>query len=190
MLSPVESRGNIGQSVHLTGKRVTVSGLTVGGARDTSCMRKLRPHIDDILADHMAQQLGGKTGLPRRRIETAERQLRQCLESDGPRILTDGDKALLEIERQFAPAGAFARTMHADDLIFALTIYVHEPWLLDDRVDRAVQLRFADSLTGLIVGRRLIDRQQYACPLIDLRGGIDAAKAALSGERRAARRPG
>lgn len=138
----------------------------------------------------MASQLNGKTGLRRRRIESAERQLRQCLESDGPRSLTDGDKALLEVERQFDPAGAFARTMHADDLIFVLAGYVSEPWLLDDRLDRAAQLSFADSLADLILGRGLVNRHECACPLLELRGGIRRAKIALNGERRVARRPG
>jgi hypothetical protein len=150
-------------------------------------MTRQRPHIDEILAEFIPRLLEAKTGLRRRRMETAEQHLRRCLEEDGHSVLTDGDKFLLESEREFAPDGAFARTMHADDLVFALNIYVRDPWLLADRLERAVQLRLAESLTAMVLQRRLVDEQELVCPLLDLRSGLDAAGLELKRERRAAR---
>jgi len=155
----------------------------VGGARETDGMKRQRPHIDEILAAHMTYQLDGLSGLRRRRIETAERHLRLCMEVDGPRVLTTHDRAVLDLERQFTPHDAFLRTMHADDLLLVLNVYVREPWLLPDRVDRRAQLRFADALAGLVLGRRLVDRDEWMCELLDLRAAIDVAKSDLKRER-------
>ena len=134
----------------------------------------------------MTYQLDGLSGMRRRRVETAERHLRLCMEVDGRRILTTGDQAVLDLERQFAPHDAFARTMHAEDLLTVLSVYVREPWLLPDRVDRGVQLRFADALAGLLLGRGLVDRTDWMCALLDLRVAIDQAKGDLKRERAAA----
>lgn len=131
----------------------------------------------------MTYQLDGMTGTRRRRIETAERQFRLCLETDGHRVLTTADRAVLDLERQFAPRDAFARTMYAPDLLLALIVFVREPWLLPDRVDRGAQLRFADALAGLVLGRGLVDRDEWICALLDLRAAIDQAKNDLKRER-------
>ena len=141
-------------------------------------MQRQRPHIEEILTAFLSAQLKDKTGLRRRRIITADAQLRQCLEADGHRILTDGDRSVLDLEREIIPDGAFVRTMHADDLLFALAIYVSEPWLLPDRVDRDVQLRFAETLSMQLIAWRLIDQWDLGCALHELRGAIRTAKAA------------
>lgn len=141
-------------------------------------MQKQRPHVEEILTAFVSAQLKDKTGMRRRRIETANEQLRQCLEDEGHRVLTDGDRSVLDLERELEPQGAFVRTMHADDLLLGLGIYVSEPWLLPDRIDRGVQLRFAEMLAIQLISWRLVNQWDWSCALIDLRGTIRRAKAA------------
>lgn len=141
-------------------------------------MQRQRPHIDEILTAFLSAQLKDKTGLRRRRIISADAQLRRCLETDGHRILIDGDRSVLDLEREITPEDAFVRTMHADDLLFALDIYISEPWLLPDRIDRGVQLRFAETLAMQLISWRLIDQWDLSCALLHLQGSIRRAKAA------------
>lgn len=138
-------------------------------------MNQLRPHIEEILTEFFSGQLEGKTGLRRKRIEFAYARLRECLEAEGPRVLVTNDLVLLAAEREFHPDDAFTRTMHADDLIYTLGIYVRDPWLSENATDRRVQLRLADALAGTVLGKRLINRGDMMCVLLDLRAGIDDA---------------
>lgn len=142
-------------------------------------MTRQRPHIDEILTAHLTAQARGKTGLRHRRIVGADEQLRKCMEAEGHRVLTDGDRSVLDFERELTPQDAFARTMHADDLLLVLDIFVSEPWLLPDRVDRAVQLRYADTLAAQLIAGHLIDQCDLSCALLELRGSIRQAKAQL-----------
>lgn len=86
---------------------------------------------------------------------------------------------MLAAEREFDPVGAVARVMHADDLIFILSMFVRPPWLPDDPVQRRKQFQLADMLTGHLLGHRLVDRDDMMCPLLDIRSGIDRGKSEL-----------
>ena len=136
-------------------------------------MANLRPTINEILEPYFSARLEGKKGLTRERIQTVERQLRACIEAEAERILVASDLRLLTAEREFDPAGAVGRVMHADDLVFILSIFVRAPWLPDDPVQRHRQLQLTDALTGYLLGRRLVDRSELICPLLDIRAGID-----------------
>ncbi|TFB77918.1 hypothetical protein E3O06_00095 [Cryobacterium glaciale] len=139
-------------------------------------MQIQRSTIDPILRQFFDHELAGKAGLSRSRIEVVERRLRECLEAEAERILVTGDLEILAAERQFMQDGEVARTMHADDLVFILLLFVCDPWLRDDPVQRATQLRLAEYLTGHLLVARLVDREQVGCPLIDIRVAIDTEK--------------
>jgi hypothetical protein len=143
-------------------------------------MKALHPTIDEILAQFFAEQFDGKRGLAVRRIAEVERRLRVCCERESDRILTDAERAVLAIERQFNPDGAVARIMHADPLIFFLSIFVKPEWLPPDPVQAKVQLRIVERLAGFLLRQGLIDRYSFSCPLIDIeiriRRGRDEAR--------------
>ena len=150
-------------------------------------MTKTLPTIAHILNDFFEGKLAAKKGLSRSRIEQVERELRSCLEAEAERILVTGDLIVLAAERQFHPEDAVARTMHADDLIFVLTIFTTDPWLPEDRTQRRVHLTIVEALTANILNRRLVNQDDLCCPLLDLRCAIDRERGNLSGERRASR---
>jgi hypothetical protein len=142
-------------------------------------MTKPQPTIDTILEQFFARQLAGRKGITLRRIEEVEENLRACLESEAHRILVTSDLLLLAAEREFDPTGAVGRVMHADDLIFVLSIFVQQEWMPLDPVQRRAQLRLVDALTGSLLGARLVNRDELCCPLLDIRAGIDRGRAEL-----------
>ncbi|MDF1490347.1 hypothetical protein [Tessaracoccus caeni] len=142
------------------------------------------PTINDILTRHLDAAVAGRAGLRKRRIEAADERLRAFLEEEGHRVLTSGDVALLELERQLNPDGAFVRIMHADDLVFALPGFVHLAfgWMPEDRVDRGVQVRFTDSLLTFVLTAGLVNTSQCSCPIIQAQRAISHARTALKRE--------
>jgi hypothetical protein len=150
-------------------------------------MQYPRPSINEILEEHVRGQLDGKVGLRRKRVETAERHLRRCLDEVGEAAITDASRSILELERLFCPDDAFGRILNAGDLLYVLNAYVSEPWLLGDLRDRAVQLRFADALETLIRKRRLTTFEEFAGVEMPVLMAIIQAKSALSIERMRAR---
>lgn len=152
-------------------------------------MTTARHTINEILQPFFASQTSGKKGLTLRRIQGVEVQLRLCIEAEAERILVTSDLAVLAAERQFNPDGAVARVMHADDLIFILSIFVQPEWQPSDLVQRRVQLRITEQLVGNLVRRRLIDRSSFACPILDIEFGVQRGRAEVRRQQQQARAP-
>ncbi|UJP10533.1 hypothetical protein L2X99_02275 [Microbacterium sp. KUDC0406] len=149
-------------------------------------MDRRRPPITEILHTHLAQQLEGKSGLRRRRVETAAAHLERYLETEGPAQLTDHDRTVLEMERQFDSDRAFLHTMNADPLVLALPDFLCDPWLLPDRIDRAAQVRYASALSDLITRCRLVNGREFLLPLTRLHVALLTARRDVDRERIAA----
>ncbi len=139
-------------------------------------MTLLRPTIDEILNPFFLLTLQGTTGIRRRRIEAVEARLRRCVETEGDRVLESEDLLVVASERAFAPEGAVARTMHADDLVFFLNLFVSPPWLVADALLLRVQLTIAERLTARLLHHRLVHYGDLSCPLLDIGAGIDNAR--------------
>ncbi|MEX1079531.1 MAG: hypothetical protein WED09_10530 [Homoserinimonas sp.] len=152
-------------------------------------MTTARHTIDEILQPFFNSQTTGKKGLTLRRIQEVERHLRACSETEAERILIAPDLAVLAAERQFNPNGAVARVMHADDLVFILSIFVGPEWQPTDPVQRRVQLRITEQLAGVLIRRRLVDRSSLACPIIDIEIGIQRGRDEVRRQQRQARAP-
>ncbi|MFC0681731.1 hypothetical protein ACFFGH_28200 [Lysobacter korlensis] len=141
-------------------------------------MTGTRPTIDTILTEFFAAELEGKRGITRERIEFVDVSLRHFLEAAGEQVLVADDLILLATEREFEPEGAFARTMHADDLIFALAGYLNSMVPREPMVLR-VQLRMVDRLIGWMLGRHLVNHDELVTPLMHARAAIDSGRARL-----------
>jgi hypothetical protein len=143
-----------------------------------------RPTIDEILTQFFAGLREGTKGLTLTRIMLIEQRLRECVEAEAARILVDSDLQILAAERQFDPINAVARTMHADDLVFVLALFVREPWLPEERVQRTRQLQVTEKLTRFLQYYQLIDRFSIACPLIDIEIAVGHDRMLRRDERR------
>lgn len=137
------------------------------------------PCIDEILTAYTAARIAQLTGRRRARVEAADARLRHALEVEAERILLHQDLAVLRMERAVQPEGALVRTMHAEDLVFALALCLTPAWLFPDRLDRQEQLRHAEGLLRQVIAWGLIDPQAASCPLIDARIAIDRARRRL-----------
>jgi hypothetical protein len=80
--------------------------------------------ISDVLDGFFANYQPAASPSVRARISAVRADFERHLEIEGPRILTPGQLAILNTEKQFKPEGAFARTMHAAELYHALEHYL------------------------------------------------------------------
>jgi hypothetical protein len=141
-------------------------------------MIPIRPVIDDILAKFFAAELEEEHGAARERIEFVDVTLRHYLEAEGKRVLTPDDLTLLRCEREFDADGAFARTMHADDLILAIAGYLGAVAPCEPLVLRA-QLRTVERLIASVLAQRLVNAEDLVCALLDARAAIDRRRREL-----------
>lgn len=137
-------------------------------------MTSLQPSIDVLLQDYFHDARQSASGIALTRLDTVERELRDFLEREGYRQLTTGGLAILESERQFEPRGAFSRSMHAEDLVFALPDFLETA--SGDHLLRRARLRHIEHLVARVIGYRLIDPGDFSCVLIDLRIALDRGR--------------
>jgi hypothetical protein len=143
-------------------------------------LKKPQVTIDSLLTTFFDHQREQCSGVRRSRITLIEKLLRECLEQEGERFLVGRDQVVLAAEREFHAVGAFARTMHADDLIYVLPLFLQDERLQENPLVRRLQLQLTDALTGHIIygGYALYD--DLVCQLYEIRGGIDRAKWVLN----------
>ncbi len=152
-------------------------------------MSSATPTIDIVLDGFFAERLsgsarGGPTGMRQRRLRSLELRLRDYLEAEGGGVLVTSDCELLAIERQFDPVGAFCRTMHSDDLVFALPGFL-ERCVPVDLTDSRLQLSTIEALTSWLIRRRLIDQTGLECVLLDVGAALRRGRAGLRARRAA-----
>ena len=138
----------------------------------------MKPTIDAILTEFFGERRGSSPGLKQRRLRALELRLRDYLEAEGDRILVTADLELLASERQFDPAGAFCRTMRAEDLVFALLGFL-ERCVPDEAVDARLQLTTIEALMASLIRRGLIDQTGLECILLDVSGALRRGRAEL-----------
>jgi hypothetical protein len=142
-------------------------------------MKTPRLTIHAILDSFFEELSASASGTERLRVAEIEGMLRSFLELEGERVLLDQDRAIFEAERSLDPGCAFARTMHADDLVFALTLFVEPRWLHPDLRLRGTQLAVTERLTARILEDQLVDGTDFISPLLEIEAGIIRARAEL-----------
>lgn len=105
-----------------------------------------------MLRGFFTEQRQQATGRRVERLRTAEADLRACLEAVAAGLLDPGEQALVALERQFHPEGAFERVALAADLLTVLPVYLDDPhWHGDEPADRMLRIRLAEPLMEWIV---------------------------------------
>jgi hypothetical protein len=129
----------------------------------------LIPTISDLLDDFFVRYQPNAPVAVQSRIETVRRDLDRHLDLEGPRILTTGQLAILETEKQFDPVGAFARTMHADDLYYALECYARPQHAFEDASLRETQLDVVAALAESLWRSRFVSSRNVSeCTVLEL----------------------
>ena len=87
-------------------------------------MTKRSPTLAPLFDVFFRDQVDGQSPAAASRTRAVRAHLEAYLDEHADGVLTTGSLALLNAEREFAARGAFVRTMHADDLLFALPGYL------------------------------------------------------------------
>lgn len=129
----------------------------------------LIPTISDLLDDFFVSFQPNASVSVQNRIDSVRNDLEQHLDREGPGILTTGQLAILETEKQFDPVGAFARTMHADDLYYALEHYLDPAHAFEESALRETQLDVVAALAERLWRRRLVSADNVSeCTVMEL----------------------
>jgi hypothetical protein len=151
------------------------------------------PPVSEILEQFFDGFEADASDARRLRNSAVRLDLEQYLEREGERILTDGQRAILNTERDFDREGAFVRTMHAPDLFYALEHYLDPAHAFLGIEQRRVQVEaIAALITCLLGGRWVWGEAISECCLIDVELAIRRARTDLSHARafeRSLRRP-
>jgi hypothetical protein len=138
------------------------------------------PTISDLLDDFFVGYQPNAPITVQARIDTVRSDLERHLDLEGPRILTTGQLAILKTEKQFDPVGAFARTMHADDLYYALERYLQPAHALEDTSLRETQLDVVAALAESLWRSRFISAHNVSeCTVLELELALKRGRNAL-----------
>jgi hypothetical protein len=131
------------------------------------------PPLADFVSPWFAEEASRRTGLRRARIVRTAERFYDCLEAEAERFATDGERAMLALERQFSPTGAAARVMPMDALPDALRAFLSPAWLPADPQDRRVQVQMVGALCARLLRVRPGEEQWSTCALLDLQCEVD-----------------
>lgn len=135
-----------------------------------------RPNVDKLLRMFFLRYNLSQKPVTVTRCNRIEIHLRHFLDICAEDYLAPEQRQLLELERQFQPYGsAFARLMHAGELLAALPEFLAPEWLMDHGVDRKVQISHSDRLVRWICGERLVDSRAHRMDLLHFRTAHDQA---------------
>lgn len=138
------------------------------------------PPISEILEQFFDGCEAEASAARRARNSAVRLDLEQYLEREGERILTDGQRAILNTERDFDRVGAFARTMHAADLFSALEHYLDPAHAFLGLEQRRVQVETIAALSASLLGGRWPWGEAVSeCCLIEVDLAIRRARADL-----------
>ena len=114
--------------------------------------RRVLLRVDDVLRRFFAEQATGASERRAHRLQHADADLRACLDELAHLLLTDQERALLALERQFDSVAATARVASADVILLLLPVFLDEPrWHGDDLEDRRLRIRLATVLAEEIL---------------------------------------
>lgn len=134
------------------------------------------PTVDEIFNSFLAACCINKQPATCSRYLRVDAQLRRYIEAAGHRFLESGRVELLALEQAYDLEGACSRIMCADDLLFALPDFLHEPWLMRNANDRRSQISQTSRLAQWLCSRGLVDSQLYGCAVIETRIAGEQAK--------------
>lgn len=110
------------------------------------------------------------------RYERVQQHLRDYLERDAAARLTDADRSLLLLERQFGTHEPYVQVMGARELLHALPDFLAPPWLLPEFHDRLAQISVASRLAQWLCTRRLVQKEDSWGDVVLTRAAAEQAR--------------
>jgi hypothetical protein len=147
-----------------------------------------KPTIADLFDAFFSDAAAGQSPAAERRTRYVRAHLEAYLDSSGADVLTTDQLALLHTERQFAPQGAFVRTMFAGDLLYALPGYLAARHRLVEPSEARSQVVLVGKLAQWLWNRGLFGDDDVSCAMLTLESALTDARRSLVTVRRATAR--
>ena len=145
----------------------------------TTPIRDLR--ISELLDIYFGERCATAGTTVRGRLLRVRRHLETFLDEQAWRGLTEGDRELLRAEKELDPVGAFARLMHAEDLICAFYWWVQPEFRMTFDLDAKEQVRIASQMIDWMHRRGYVRYwRDMSCIILDVRHQVQLARNALA----------
>jgi hypothetical protein len=115
--------------------------------------------------------------------------LETYLDTEAERWLTDGERTLVEAERQVDPAGAVARVTGPEALLAALPGFLDPEWTMPGVHQARAQLIVVACLAEWLVSAGLVDRAEMSCSVIEVDVRLERARRRVDGRATSALSP-
>jgi hypothetical protein len=115
--------------------------------------------------------------------------LETYLDTEADHWLTDGERTLVEAERQVDPAGAVARVTGPEALLAALPGFLDPEWIMTGVHQARAQLIVVASLAKWLVSAGLVDRTEMSCSVLEVDVRLDRARRRIDGRATSALSP-
>lgn len=132
--------------------------------------------VDQVLARYFSASSAGRHPATVERYGRVLAHLRVFLEEEGDSTVSAETAALLDLERQFEPVGAFGRVLGAEQLVFALPRFLSASWLLADFHDRLAQISLVSRLVQWLCSRELVDSRWHRHAVMQTRAAAEKAR--------------
>ncbi|GAB3544476.1 hypothetical protein GCM10027404_01250 [Arthrobacter tumbae] len=132
--------------------------------------------VDQILTRYFSASAAGRHPATVERYGRVFNHLRLFLDQEGHSTVSVDTAALLALERQFEPAGAFERVLGAEELVFALPRFLSGAWLLPDFHDRLAQISLISRLVQWLCSRELVDSRWHRHAVMQTRAAAEKAR--------------
>ncbi|KRF08373.1 MULTISPECIES: hypothetical protein [Arthrobacter] len=132
--------------------------------------------VDQILTRYFSASAAGRHPATVERYRRVFDHLRLFLDREGHSTVSSDTAALLVLERQFEPEGAFERILGAEELVFALPRFLSAAWLLPDFHDRLAQISLVSRLVQWLCSRELVDSRWHRHAVMQTRAAAEKAR--------------
>ncbi|SDH47620.1 hypothetical protein SAMN04488693_101351 [Arthrobacter subterraneus] len=138
------------------------------------CMNQIP--VEQVLGRYFSASAAGRHPATVERYGRVLAHLRFFLEQEGDSTVSADVGALLALERQFEPEGAFERLLGAEQLVYALPRFLSPPWLLPDFHDRLAQISLVSRLVQWLCSRELVDSRWHRHAVMQTRAAAEKAR--------------
>ena len=147
-----------------------------------------RPTILELLDQFEEEFLPTAKAGTRKRFSLIRRHLRTFLDDEAEDYLIEPSLSTLYLERAIDPVGAYERVLHADDLFYALPVYLAPDRALPDSLNRTAQLDLISQLCQWLSDKRYINKHNVdECAMLDVNSALLHGREALAAQAWAAR---
>lgn len=109
------------------------------------------------------------------RAKLVRAHLETYLDTEAEHWLTDGERTLVEAERQIDPAGAVARVTGPEALLATLPGFLDPEWVMPGAHQARAQLIVVATLVRWLLTVGIVDRAEMSCSVLEVQTRLELA---------------